>query len=262
MVEFAPMLIHGVELVVHPDHRGLLEGRRSPADVIATWGAKVPASEQRSSVADLRLPEGHFFLKVYAYSGLWRLRTLFVASRAVREYQNLLRLRELGFSVPQPVAAGQARTLGFVGESFVMTRAIENPVPVWTYVYEAAKAPFPLPGRKERLRLIDEFARTLRKAHDEKFFIHTLRSKNVLLTREGDRYTIHVIDVPFAGILRWKLFPRAGRVRDLASVIKWARPLLTRTERMRFARIYGADHALLRDAQAYQEKYYPDQANR
>jgi hypothetical protein len=257
VVEFAPMLIHGVELVVHPEHRAMFQGLRSPADVMAKWGAALPSRRVRSTVADLKLPEGHYFLKVYAYSGRWRLRTFGIPSRALREYRNLLRLGEFGFHVPQPVACGQARTLGFVSDSFVMTRAVENPVPMWTYVYDAATAPFPFPGRAERLRLIDEFARLLRKAHEEKYFIHTLRSKNVLLTKEGDRYTVHVIDVPFAGIWRWKLFPRAGRVRDLASLLKWAQSLLTRTERMRFARAYGADHALLRDAQVYQERYYP-----
>jgi len=257
VVEFAPMLIHGVELVVHPEHRGMFQGLRGPAEVAAKWGAALPSRHVRSTVADLKLPEGHYFLKVYAYSGRWRLRTFGIASRALREYRNLLRLGELGFRVPQPVAAGQSRTLGFVGDSFVMTRAVENPVPIWTYVYDGAKAPFPFPGRAERLRLIDDFARLLRRAHDEKFFIHTLRSKNVLLTREGDRYAVHVIDVPFAGIWRWKLFPRAGRVRDLASLMKWARVLLTRAERMRFARAYGADPALLRRAQGYQERHYP-----
>jgi hypothetical protein len=55
--------------------------------------------------------------------------------------------------------------------------------------------------------------------------------------------------------------PRAGRVRDLASLLKWARLLLTRTERMRFAKAYGADRALLRSAQAYQERYYPNSAS-
>ncbi|RPH49542.1 MAG: hypothetical protein EHM91_03000 [Planctomycetota bacterium] len=253
------MLIHGVELTVHPDHRGLFEGLRSPSDVIAKWGASIPPAEQRSAVAELRLPEGHFFLKVYAYSGLWRLRTLFIESRAAREYRNLLRMGELGFAVPRPVAAGQARTLGAVGESFVMTRAVENAVSMWTYVYEAAKAPFPLPAPAERRRLIGEFARTLRRAHEEKYFIHTMRSKNVLLTRDGERYAVHVIDVPFAGIFRWRLFPRAGRVRDLASLMKWARTLLSRTERMRFARAYGADKDLLRAAQRYQERYYPSE---
>ena len=80
----------------------------------------------------------------------------------------------------------------------------------------------------------------------------------MLLTREGGRSVVNVIDVPFAGIWRWRLFPRAGRVRDLASLLKWARLLLTRTERMRFAKAYGADKALLRAAQAHQEKYYPN----
>lgn len=252
------MLIHGVELVVHPDRRPLFDGLSSPRDVVSKWGVSIPSGDlRRSAVADLRLPQGHFFLKVYSYSGLWRLRTLGIPSRAGREYRNLLKLADLGFSVPRPAAWGQARTLGFVSDSFVMTGAIENPVPIWTYVYESQKAAFPFPGRAERLRLIGEFAKVLRRAHEEKFFIHTLRSKNVLLTRDGDRYAVNVIDVPFAGIWRWRLFPRAGRVRDLASLLKWARQLLTRTELLRFAKAYGADRDLLRAAQAYQERYYP-----
>jgi len=252
------MLIHGVELVVHPDLRALFDGLATPGEVLTRWGASIPPSERRSAVAELKLPEGRFFLKVYAYSGLWRLRTLFIASRALREYRNLLRLAELGFNVPRPAACGQARTLGFVSESFVMTRAVEGAIPIWSYVYEAKSVPIPFPDRKERLRLIDEFAKLLRRAHEEKFFIHTLRSKNVLLTREGGRYAIHLIDVPFAGIWRWRLFPRAGRVRDLASLLKWGRLLLTRPEMLRFAKAYGADRALLRSAQDYQERYYPN----
>ena len=251
------MLIHGVELVVHPDHRALFDGLGSPRDVIAKWGAAIPPADQRSAVADLKLPEGHFFLKVYSYSGAWRLRTIFVASRAGREYRNLLRMADLGFRVPRPVACGQARTLGFVRDSFVMTRAIEDAASIRTLIRKPQEAPFPMPGRAERLRLIGEFAALLRRAHEERFFIHTLRSKNVLVTCAGGAYAVHVIDVPFAGILRWKLMPRAGRVRDLATLMKWARVLLSRTERMRFARAYGADRALLRSAQAYQEKYYP-----
>lgn len=251
------MLIHGVELVVHPDHRALFDGLSSPRGVIAKWGASIPPADQRSAVAELRLPEGHFFLKVYAYSGIWRLRTLFVESRAGREYRNLLRLAELGFLAPRPVACGQARTLGFVGDSFVMTRAIENAVPVRILMNRPHDAPFPMPGRSDRLRLVAEFAALLRRAHQEGFFIHTLRSKNVLVTCTGGKYEVHVIDVPFAGIWRWRLFPRAGRVRDLASLMKWSRKLLSRTERMRFARAYGADRALMRSAQDYQERYYP-----
>lgn len=251
------MLIHGVELVVHPDHRALFDGLSSPRDVISRWAASIPPVDRRSAVTELRLPEGHFFLKVYSYSGVWRLRTLFVPSRACRESRNLLRLAELGFRAPLPVACGQARTLGFVGDSFVMTRAIENAVPVSRLLRKPVDLPFPLPGRAERRRLIDEFAALLRRAHEERFFLHTLRAKNVLLTFAAGKHELHVIDVPFAGIWRWRLFPRAGRIRDLALILKWARGVLSRTERMRFARAYGADRALLRAAQAYQEKHYP-----
>lgn len=251
------MLIHGVELVVHPDFRALFEGLGSPDDVIAKWGASLPPRIQRSAVAELRVSAGHFFLKVYAYSGFWRLRTIFIVSRAAREYHNLLRLAEIGFSAPRPVAFGQARTLGFVNRSFVMTCAIEEASSIWSFLHQPRTVPIPFPGRSERLRLISEFAQVLRKAHERRFFIHTLRSKNVLLTQAQGRYEIHLIDVPFAGIWRWKMFPRAGRVRDLATLLKWARQLLSRSERLRFAKAYGADRSLMRAAQAYQERHYP-----
>ena len=144
-----------------------------------------------------------------------------------------------------------------MSESFVMTRAIENAIDLRALIDRPGSAPFPMPGPAERRALIETFARTLRRAHEEKFFIHTLRAKNLLLRREGDRYRLSVIDVPFAGIWRWRLFPRGGRVRDLAVLMKGARALLSRAERMRFARAYGADRALLRSAQAYQEHHYP-----
>ena len=46
--------------------------------------------------------------------------------------------------------------------------------------------------------------------------------------------------------------------KAIRPLLKWARLLLTKTERMRFAKAYGADRALLRSAQAYQERYYPN----
>ena len=251
------MLIHGAELVVHPDSPALFQGLARPRDVIGRWGPPAPGPGARSAVRELRLPEGHFYIKVYAYTGLWRLRTLFIVSRARREYFNLLRMAGLGFRVPQPVACGQERTLGFVSVSFVMTRAVEDAVNLRTLIDAPASAPWPLPSPAERRRLVEEFARTLRRAHDGGFFIHTPKGKNLLLAREGGEYRLYVIDVPFAGIWRWRIFRGSGRVRDLAVLMRAARQLLSRTERMRFARAYGAGAELLRKAQAYQERHYP-----
>ena len=251
------MLIHGAELVVHPDFRGIFDDYRRPRDIIGRWGAPIPEGRFRSTVRELTLPQGRFFFKTYAYSGLWRLRTLFITSRARREYHNLLRMAELGFHVPLPTAYGQERALGFVSVSFVMTRAVENAVSLRSLLDAPSSAPWPLPSTPERRRLIDGLAHTLRRAHDGGFFIHTLRSKNLLLAREEGEYRLYVIDVPFAGIWRYRLFRGMGRVRDLAILMKGARQLLSRTDRMRFARAYGADADLLRRAQAYQERFYP-----
>jgi hypothetical protein len=251
------MLIHGSELVVHPDCPGIFEGLTRPRDIIGRWGPPAPGSGARSAVRDLRLPGGHFYFKIYTYTGLWRLRTLFIVSRARREYLNLLRMAGLGFRVPPPAAYGQERILGFVSTSFVMTRAVEGAVSLRALIDAPSSAPWPLPSPAERRRLVEEFARTLRRAHEEGFFIHTLKGKNLLLAREEGEYRLYVIDVPFAGIWRWRIFRERGRVRDLAVLMRAARRLLTRTERMRFARAYGADAALLRKAQAYQERYYP-----
>ena len=248
------MLIHGVQMVVDPSVGRLFDGLRAPREVVERWFADVPLNDRRSAVKPL---EGKYFLKIYAYAGLWRLRTLFIVARAGREAANLRRLRELGFKAPEPVAWGQARTLGFVSESFLLTRAVENAVELRKLIDDPGAAPFPLPDARERRRLVVEFARTLRRAHDERYFIHTLRFKNLLLAREGERYALYVIDVPFAGIGRYKLVPSWGRIRDVAVLMKGARQLLSRTDRMRFARAYGADRALLKAAQAYQEKHYP-----
>lgn len=250
------MLIQGEELVIHPDHRALFAGLARIDDIFEEWLSLPPGPiPDRSWVEEVELPSGRFFLKVYAYRGLWRLRTVFIQSRARREYRNLLRMAELGFRVPQPVAYAQRRMLGFVSRSFVMTRAVDNAVDLRSLIDRGDRAS--LPPSPERRRLIEEFARTLRRAHDEKFFVHTLRAKNLLLSRDGDRWSLHVIDVPFAGIGRYRLFPEWGRVRDLAVLMKWARQLLSRTERMRFARTYGAGRELLRRAQSYQERHYP-----
>jgi hypothetical protein len=252
------MLVHGAEMTVSPGAERLFEGLRRPADVIAKWGAEIPPASRRSAVKELKLAGGRFFLKIYAYSGLWRLRTLFIQARARREYRNLRALAALGFDVPEAVAYGQERCLGFLSESFLLTRAIEGAVELRVLIDRPGEAPFPMPGPAERRGLIEAFARTLRGAHEKGFFLHTLRAKNLLLSKEaGGRYRLHVIDVPFAGIWRWRLFPGAGRVRDLALLMKGARQLLSRTERMRFARAYGAARPLLARAQTYQDRHYP-----
>lgn len=251
------MLIHGFEQILHPDLRGLFDSLSRPRDVIRRFCPNPPPGGQRSQVVELRLPEGHFFLKVYRYTGLWRLRTLFIVSRARREFLNLHRLSRFGFSTPQPLAYGQERFLGLVGLSYLLTRAVDDAVDLRELCDRPESAPFPLPGPRERISLIRDFALTLRRCHEARLFIHTLFFKNLLLSRKRDRYAVHLIDVPFAGIWRHRILPRQGRIRDLACLLQGAKQLLSPIERLRFAAAYGADRRLLNDVDRYQRRHYP-----
>jgi hypothetical protein len=239
------VLFHGSRLHVAPAYEGVFKSNnlRTPEDVVRLWIKEPADPARRSRVAEHRIPRGggseHWFVKTYDYFWPDRFRTLFIPARAKREFMNLEGLARLHLPVPEAVAWGQTRRLGFVTCSFLITRAIENAVDLRDLA-DTGKAPFPLPSRRERLDLIRTFARRLRRCHDEGWFIHTLFFKNLLLARGAAGYEIHVIDVPFARIWRNRLRPEAGRRRDFACLEKGAVGFISRTERMRFVRAYMA----------------------
>lgn len=251
------MLFHGTEQVIHPDARSLFQTAERPAAFARRHCPDLPAGGERSRVVPLSTPQGRFFLKIYRYTGLWKLRTFGIVSRAKREFHNLLRLSKIGFRTAQPLAFGQERRFGLVGTSYLLTRAIDNAIDLRELTDHPDRIPFPAPDPAHRRVLIETFARTLRRSHDQGFYIHTLFLKNLLLTRQNGGYELHLIDVPFAGIFRHRLFPGIARVRDLACLLKGARTLLSPRERIRFVRAYGASRSLLRSVQIYQERYYP-----
>jgi len=253
--------LHGSRLVVHPEYEPTFraQGVTTPADAAAKWA---PGDGSRSRVAEVRIPHAgsttHLFIKTYHYPGLWRLRTLFIPARVRREYENLLGLHRLGLRVPLPVAYGETRRFGLLTDSFLATEAIENAVDLRELAVAPAKAPFPMPGPKERRELIASFARALRRCHDAGWFLHTAFFKNLLLSRGASGYELWVIDVPFAHIWRNRLLPDFARVRDFACLLKGAVKLLSRAERMRFCRAYGrTDRTFLQSVDSYRRRHYP-----
>jgi len=251
---------HGSRLVVQPEFQPTFkaQGIATPADAASKWAKDAGA---RSHVAEVRLPHAgsttHLFVKTYHYPGLWRLRTLFIPARVRREYENLLGLAKLGMRVPRAVAYGETRVFGFLADSFLATEAIENAIDLRELAAGTSKAPFPLPGRKERRELIMAFAHALRRCHDAEWFLHTAFFKNLMLSHGRSGYELWVIDVPFAHIWRNRLMPDRAKVRDFATLAKGAVKLLTRTERMRFCKSYGvSDKDFLKQVNAYLARNY------
>jgi hypothetical protein len=252
---------HGSRLVVQSEYEKTFraQGIARVADVAAKWA---PGDGGRSRVAEVRLPHAgstaHLFVKTYHYPGAWRLRTFLVPARVRREYHNLLGLHQLGMKVPPPVAYGESRSFGFLMDSFLVTEAVENAVDLRELAVDSSKAPFPLPGPKERRALISTFARALRRCHDAGWFLHTAFFKNLLLSRGAGGYELWMIDVPFAHIWRNRLMPERARVRDFACLLKGAVKLLTRTDRIRFCRAYGhMDRTFLQSVDSYRLRHYP-----
>lgn len=255
------MPFHGSRLVVHPEYAPTFkaQGIATAGDAESKWAK---GADGRSYVAEVRVPHAgstaHLFIKTYRYPGLWRLRTLFIPARVRREYENLVGLGKLGMRVPRPVAYGETRQFGFLTESFLATEAIENAIDLRELAAGTSKAPFPMPGRKERRELIMAFAHALRRCHDAEWFLHTAFFKNLLLSHDSSGYALWVIDVPFAHIWRNRLMPDPAKVRDFATLAKGAVKLLTRTERLRFCKAYGETRKeFLKQVEAYRTKYYP-----
>jgi hypothetical protein len=253
--------LHGSRLVVQPEYQPTFkaQGIATAADAEAKWGR---GASGRSRVSEVRVPHAgataHLFIKTYHYPGLWRIRTFFIPARVRREYENLLGLSKLGMRVPRPVAYGESRWFGFLTRSFLATEAIENAIDLRELAAGTSKAPFPLPGRRERRELISAFAHALRRCHDAEWFLHTAFFKNLLLSRGPSGYVLWVIDVPFARIWRNRLMPGQAKVRDFACLAKGAVKLLTRAERMRFCRAYGeTSKNFLKQVEIYRKRNYP-----
>jgi tRNA A-37 threonylcarbamoyl transferase component Bud32 len=204
------------------------------------------------------LPES-VIVKKYRWTFPRILRTLGVKPRAVREYENLKALRERGVPVPTPIACGVSATLGFVREAILITEELEGARNLREKFHAIREGHEPLPDRACRETLIRQLAETLKQLHAEKFFLHTLFDKNLLL--DGECGTLYIIDVPFARILIQKLRPGTARLRDLATLNKSARRTLPKTDLIRFLRIYlgrdkltPEDRRLVRDVDRYTDK--------
>jgi tRNA A-37 threonylcarbamoyl transferase component Bud32 len=193
----------------------------------------------------------------------WRfpriLRTIGVKPRAVREYENLKALQERGVPVPTPIACGVNGVFGFVREAILITQKLEGARNLREKFHAIREGHEPLPPRACRETLIRQLAEILKKLHAEKFFLHTLFDKNLLL--DGECGTLYLIDVPFARILIQKLRPGTARIRDLATLNKSARRTLPKTDLLRFLRIYlgrdkltPSDKRLIRDVNHFTDK--------
>ena len=151
-------------------------------------------------------------------------------SRQRREAESAQILARLGVPTAEVVAAGEQRTCGCVSEAFVATKEITDARPLPEVLQT-------LETRADRLALVGNLAAIVRRMHDGDYVDHDLYFRNVLVRgAAAGRCELYIIDSPRGG-RPWCCL-RRKKLRDLATLNRDARGVVSRTDRVRFIMTY------------------------
>lgn len=214
------------------------------ADEAAVWAlaGTVVSRDAISDVSRVELDGRSYYLKRYRQPGKG-LRRWLGRSRVNAEWENLCLFRDWGVPVPELVAYGQR----WDGDGYrgVMVTAALPSVQGLDALAERLRDP---PWREA---LLQRLARYVAILHRHGFAHGDLNWRNLLVASQGEP-EVYFIDCPGGRIWPWPL-RRLKIAKDLWLLDKLARQYLSRSQRLRFYRMYrsiarldGADKCLLR----------------
>lgn len=176
------------------------------------------------------------YFKRYVYPRGSRFRYWLRPAKSGVELWAYTRLQELGIPSLDVVAFGERRFLGALSAGCIVTRGISNTVDLATFATKIW-CHWPRARRIKTARLLAErLLSQARWAHQNGFFHHDLKWRNLLVNVDGDPGSLVWIDAPRAS--RMRLRRQRGIVTDLSGLARIAVSLFSRSERMRFLRTY------------------------
>lgn len=215
-------------------------------DAPFAWpGVRVLKASRSSTVAELEIEvDGQKRQVIYKRfrNSVWRrpLRNLMRRSAAVRSWIFGQGLRERGLPTARPLAVLQRRRGGLTGDCYLLTEKIPDGVDLGGFLNR-------LTSPTERRRLIEQIARLVRALHQCNLSQRDLKSANILvspahcpwsLLRPQGQHEAWLIDL--VGVTLHQHLSRQRRMQNLARLNAsfWANPRLTRTDKLRFLRVY------------------------
>jgi Ser/Thr protein kinase RdoA (MazF antagonist) len=226
-----------------------------PDEPFRREGVRLLKDARSSTVAELDLPLGegsqrviYKRFRVTAWSDPWV--ALARPSAAVRSWVNGHGLRERALPTPRPLAVFHRHARGLPTEGYLITEKIPGAIELNRFV--AALGTRPADERRFILRrLIEQLARLVRELHRRLLSHRDLKATNVLvqsLKSAGVLPPPQFSDPSFGrlwlidlvGVRRHRKLRRSRKAQNLARLhASFCRtPLLTRTDKLRFLRVY------------------------
>lgn len=168
------------------------------------------------------------------------LKHLFRAGRGKRALQATLMLLEHGFKAPEPLALLQKMHGPFATENILLTRGVDNSVPLGARLKELS-APQDPAALREKRRLIYEFGSTIGRMHDQSIIHGDLRLNNVLVQHTGKSPSFFFIDNEST---RKYTITSSKLVKKNLVQINMQRDGVSNTDRIRFMRAYNKERNL------------------
>jgi serine/threonine protein kinase len=216
-------------------------------------GVKTLKDSRSSTVVEFNLmvngerrPVIYKRFRVTAWSEPWT--ALFRATAAVRSWIFGHGLRERGLPTPRPLLVLHRRRHGLDCEGYLLTEKLPDATDLHTYVKELAQLPA-AEFRCQVRRLIEPLARHILELHRRNLSQRDLKATNILLSstrcpwsmvREADADGPHPWFIDLVGVTCHGDLKRERRVQNLARLHAsfHQHPALTRTDRLRFLRVY------------------------
>lgn len=184
-----------------------------------------------------------YYVKRYHAAGRG-LRCWLGRSRMDHEIDNLAFFASLGIPVPRVVAVARERAGFRFRRGAMVTEEVPNVSDLAAVAQDERSRFADRPWVHAIMRQLASYVAALHRQH---FVLHDLKWRNVLVARSGPPRA-YLIDCP-SGRRAWGWLFRHGVVKDLASLDKMARHVLSRPDRLRFMLAYlgQADRARLEE---------------
>ena len=219
----APLLADPDEPFRRPGVRLLKD---SPSSTVAEFDLPLPGGPRRVIYKRFRLT---------TWSDPWV--ALCRAPAALRSWVFGHGLRERGLPTPRPLAVLHRQRHGLPCEGYLLQEKVPDAVDLHRFVAGLADRP-PAERRAAVRRCLERAADLVRELHRRRLAHRDLKAANILVQGPALEAALWLIDL--VGVRRHRHLPRHRRVQNLARLhASFCRnPLLTRTDRLRFLRVY------------------------